>query len=82
MLLSSILASDPDIDFIMTLDADMILADNLLETVLNELRSQPTIVLCQSRDLPQDVELAERHSSKEATLKATPAHAARSALSW
>ena len=42
----------------MTMDADMILADTMLETALAELRAEPrTIVLCQSCDLPEDCAL-------------------------
>lgn len=51
---TGLLASDPAIAFVMTMDGDMILADNMLATVLAELRGDPQqIVLCQSSDLPQ-----------------------------
>jgi glycosyltransferase involved in cell wall biosynthesis len=55
---TGILATDPAIAFVMTMDGDMMLANNLLETVLAELRDDPRkLVLCQSSDLPQDCEL-------------------------
>ncbi|MEO8700960.1 MAG: glycosyltransferase family 2 protein [Kofleriaceae bacterium] len=51
---TGIRATDPAIPFVMTMDADMILADNLVETVLAELTADPQrIVLCQSSDLPE-----------------------------
>lgn len=52
---TGILATDPAISFVMAMDGDMILAENMLATVLEELRSDPQrIVLCQSSDLPED----------------------------
>lgn len=57
---TGILASDPAVEFVMTMDGDMILADNMLDTVVAELRANPrTIVLCQSSDLPQDLALPD-----------------------
>jgi glycosyltransferase involved in cell wall biosynthesis len=51
---TGILATDPAIAFVMTMDGDMMLAENFLETVLAELRDDPQrIVLCQSSDLPE-----------------------------
>jgi hypothetical protein len=52
---TGILATDPAIAFVMAMDGDMILADNMLASVLEELRGDPQrIVLCQSSDLPED----------------------------
>ena len=52
---TGILATDPAIAFVMTMDGDMILGENMLETVLAELRDDPQkVVLCQSSDLPKD----------------------------
>lgn len=57
---TGIRATDPAISFVMTMDADMLLAENMIDTVLTELRGDPEkIVLCQSSDLPQDCELPE-----------------------
>ncbi len=57
---TGILAADPAISFVMTMDADMMLADNLVECVLADLREDPDrIVLCQSSDLPQDCALPD-----------------------
>lgn len=57
---TGIRATDPAIAFVMAMDGDMILADNMLETVLAELRDDPQkIVLCQSTDLPEDCVLPE-----------------------
>jgi hypothetical protein len=51
---TGILATDPTVPYVMTMDADMILADNMLETVLAELGADPQrIVLCRSSDLPE-----------------------------
>jgi cellulose synthase/poly-beta-1,6-N-acetylglucosamine synthase-like glycosyltransferase len=51
---TGILATDPAIAFVMMMDADMILADTMLATVLDELRADADkIVLCQSSDLPE-----------------------------
>jgi hypothetical protein len=53
-----ILATDPTLPFVMTMDADMMLADNMLEIVVAELRAhEKSIVLCQSSDLPEDCAL-------------------------
>ncbi|MGA7732107.1 MAG: glycosyltransferase family 2 protein [Chloroflexia bacterium] len=47
-----------DLPFVMTMDADMILAPNFLAVVLERLRRQPpALVLCGSSDLPQHVVL-------------------------
>jgi cellulose synthase/poly-beta-1,6-N-acetylglucosamine synthase-like glycosyltransferase len=56
---TGIRASDPSVPFVMTMDADMILADNLLETVLAELADPQRIVLCRSSDLPEGFALPE-----------------------
>jgi glycosyltransferase involved in cell wall biosynthesis len=51
---TGIRATDPAIAFVMTMDGDMLLAENFLSTVLSELREDPRkIVLCQSSDLPE-----------------------------
>ncbi|HEY4181405.1 MAG TPA: glycosyltransferase family 2 protein [Kofleriaceae bacterium] len=51
---TGILATDPSVAYVMTMDADMILADNMLETVIAELTADPQrIVLCRSSDLPE-----------------------------
>ena len=48
----------PEVDFVMTMDADMILAPNFLSVVLGRLgRRPPALVLCQSLDLPQSARL-------------------------
>lgn len=52
---TGIRATDPAVPFVMTMDADMILAEDFLETVLSELSVDPQrIVLCQSSDLRED----------------------------
>jgi glycosyltransferase involved in cell wall biosynthesis len=52
---TGILATDPAIPFVMAMDGDMILGENMLETVVAELRDDPQkVVLCQSSDLPED----------------------------
>jgi cellulose synthase/poly-beta-1,6-N-acetylglucosamine synthase-like glycosyltransferase len=51
---TGIRATDPTTPFVMTMDGDMILADNMFDAILAELRSNArTLVLCQSSDLPQ-----------------------------
>jgi glycosyltransferase involved in cell wall biosynthesis len=51
---TGILATDPTVPYVMTMDADMILADNMLEAVVAELDEDPQrIVLCRSSDLPE-----------------------------
>lgn len=56
--------------FVMTMDADMILAPNFLDAVHSELSGDPlSFVLCQSADLPR---LAMLPSSPEALLEALP----------
>jgi glycosyltransferase involved in cell wall biosynthesis len=48
----------PGVDFIMTMDADMILAPDFLSAVLERLEQpSPALVLCQSLDLPQSARL-------------------------
>jgi glycosyltransferase involved in cell wall biosynthesis len=55
---AGIRASDPDLPFVMTMDADMILAPNFLEVVLRRLAQQPpALALCRISDLPQDLSL-------------------------
>jgi hypothetical protein len=55
---TGILATDPTVPFVMTMDGDMMLADNMLETVVAALRAhERSIVLCQSSDLPEDCAL-------------------------
>jgi glycosyltransferase involved in cell wall biosynthesis len=55
---TGIRASDPDLPFVMTMDADMILAPNFLEVVLRRLEQQPpALALCRISDLPQDAHL-------------------------
>ena len=49
---TGIRATDPAVPFVMTLDGDMILAEDLLENVLAELRTPDTLVLCEASDLP------------------------------
>jgi glycosyltransferase involved in cell wall biosynthesis len=49
-----------DIPFLMTLDADMILAPNFLAVTLDFLQRQPdTLILCRSADLPQTAMLPD-----------------------
>jgi glycosyltransferase involved in cell wall biosynthesis len=50
-------AVSPGVDFVMTMDADMILAPDFLSAVLGRLEQPPTLVLCQSLDLPQSARL-------------------------
>ncbi len=53
-------ATKPQIPYLMTMDADMVLAPNFLGVVLERLkRKPPTLVLCRSSDLPQDACLPE-----------------------
>jgi hypothetical protein len=61
---TGIRATDPAISFVMAMDGDMILADNMLSAVLDELRDDPNkIVLCQSSDLPEGCPLpSEPHA--------------------
>jgi hypothetical protein len=48
--------TSPKLPFIMTMDADMILAPNFLAVVLERLRHQPpALVLCRISDLPQHI---------------------------
>jgi hypothetical protein len=55
---TGIRSTHPDVPFVMTMDADMILAPNFLETVLNRLQSQPpALVLCRISDLPSNANL-------------------------
>jgi hypothetical protein len=51
-------AALPDVLYIMTMDADMILAPNFFNVVLDRLgREPPALVLCRSSDLPKRVNL-------------------------
>ncbi|MBX2998650.1 MAG: glycosyltransferase family 2 protein [Caldilineaceae bacterium] len=55
---AGIRASAADLPFVMTMDADMILAPNFLEVVLRRLQqSPPALALCRISDLPQDAHL-------------------------
>jgi glycosyltransferase involved in cell wall biosynthesis len=48
----------PELPFVMTMDADMILAPNFLRVVLERLREEPpALMLCRSSDLPQEASL-------------------------
>lgn len=54
-------ATWPDVPFLMTMDADMILAPNFLEVVLDRLkREPPALALCRSADLPRNAALPEQ----------------------
>jgi glycosyltransferase involved in cell wall biosynthesis len=67
-------ATDPALAFVMTLDADMILAPDFLANVLDMLREQPRrMVLCRSSDLPRGVEPPRRDALFDAfaTLRAS-----------
>ena len=60
-----------ELPYVMTLDADMILAQNLLETVADALAAAPSpgaIVLCQSRDLPRGTALPNTPDALRASL--------------
>lgn len=51
---TGILATDPSIPLVMTMDGDMVLAESFLATALAEVQRDPdAIVLCQSSDLPE-----------------------------
>lgn len=69
-------ATSPEIPFLMTMDADMILAPNFLTIVLQKLsKRSPAFVLCRSSDLPQHVLLPDnperlRNSLGELSTKA------------
>lgn len=53
-------ASDAQIPFVMTMDADMILAPNFLSIVQERLkRNKAALILCRSSDLPQHLSLPE-----------------------
>lgn len=55
---AGIRATAPDLPFVMTMDADMILAPNFLEVVLRRLQQlPPALALCRISDLPQDAHL-------------------------
>jgi hypothetical protein len=60
---TGIRATDPAVPFVMAMDGDMILAENFVETVIAALREPAAaadrIVLCQSRDLPEDLALPD-----------------------
>jgi glycosyltransferase involved in cell wall biosynthesis len=63
---TGIRATLPEVPFVMTMDADMILAANFLTVVLERLqREPPALVLCRISDLPQHVSLP----SDRATLR-------------
>jgi len=48
----------PGTEFLMTMDADMILAPNFLETVIRRLRERECgLILCRSLDLPREIRL-------------------------
>lgn len=52
----------PAVPYIMTMDADMILAPNFLSVVLGILQQHPpTLVLCRSADLPRHISLPDPH---------------------
>ena len=72
---TGIRATLPDIPFIMTMDADMILAPNFFEVVIGRLEQEPkAVVLCRSSDLPQHMSIpSSRQALKDAfdSLKAT-----------
>jgi hypothetical protein len=51
-------ATRPELPFLMTMDADMILAPNFLAVVLDRLQTEPpALVLCRIADLPQHASL-------------------------
>jgi glycosyltransferase involved in cell wall biosynthesis len=51
----------PEVPFVMTMDADMILAPNFLTVVLERLKGEPpALVLCRSSDLPQHTRLPNK----------------------
>ncbi len=53
-------ATNLGIPFVMTMDADMILAPNFLEIVIERLnKAKSALILCRSSDLPQDIPLTE-----------------------
>lgn len=54
-------ATSPEVPFLMTMDVDMILAPNFVESVLAHLQCEPSaLVLCQSADLPEHTALPNR----------------------
>ena len=56
--------TDGDAPFLMTMDADIILATNFLEVTLTALKQEPdSMVLCQTSDLPQSVALGSAPGS-------------------
>lgn len=60
-------ATDPAMAFVMTMDADMILAPDFLATVLAILREDPRrLALCRSSDLPQNAAVPATGISAEA----------------
>jgi hypothetical protein len=64
-------ATSPAVPFVMTLDADMILAPDFLEIVLDTLRSDaPCFVLCRSSDLPQDARVPDEDPVPAAAFEA------------
>ncbi|MDR4467891.1 MAG: glycosyltransferase [Nitrospira sp.] len=49
-------STSPDISYVVTMDADMILAPDFFEVVLEKLdRTSPALVLCRISDLPADI---------------------------
>lgn len=55
---AGIRATAPDLPFVMTMDADMILAPNFLDVLLRRLQQPPpALALCRISDLPQDAHL-------------------------
>jgi hypothetical protein len=58
----------PEVPYLMTMDADMILAPNFFEVAIERLRQEPALILCRSLDLPQGVRVpapAELHDAYE-----------------
>lgn len=70
-------ATDPTVPHVMTMDGDMILADNFLEMALAELRREPrALLLCQSSDLPEGCEIPSDPAALHAQYAALRAKAA------
>jgi glycosyltransferase involved in cell wall biosynthesis len=58
---TGIRATLPEVPFVMTMDADMILPPNFFKVALERLkREPPALVLCRASDLPQHVSLPSR----------------------
>jgi hypothetical protein len=73
---TGIRATDPAIAFVMAMDGDMILGDNMLAAVLDELRADPNkIVLCQSSDLPEGFALPSEPEALRAQFAELRGHA-------